>query len=267
MADIVASPSLSLVDISPTARHPWVKFYTDAWLADELLVMCSMSARGLLVAFMCLMHRAKPYGYLLVGGKKPTDAELTRLVRATGVAEVRRLKQELLDRGVLSATSDGIIYSRRLVRMAVKSATGREHGRRGGNPQLKPPTPLRVVEPSPLTLGDNTQKTEVRGQNPLPPAGVVCDEELEGLARQFLEAYPQVYAKCRAGAFIRLREARDFTTALELVHDYQPLDRLLAMLEVFLRRTDTGEMGKPGSPRQFQRYAPDCDRVLREHGR
>jgi replicative DNA helicase len=31
------------------------------------------------------------------------------------------------------------------------------------------------------------------------------------------------------------------------------------MLEVFLKRTDTGEMAKPGSPRQFQHYAPDCD--------
>jgi hypothetical protein len=26
-------------------------------------------------------------------------------------------------------------------------------------------------------------------------------------------------------------------------------------------------MGNPGSPGQFQHYAPDCDRLLREHSR
>jgi hypothetical protein len=229
-----------------------------------------MAARGLLTELLCIMHKATPYGYLLINGKAPADAELTRLVRATSTGEVRRLREELLERGVLSRTADGILYSRRMVRKARQSAIGRETGKRGGNPYLKllsttvNPPPLREA----LTAGDNTQKPEARSQNPQPPEGVLCDDELaHQRAGEFLRRYPVIYAQCRAGAFYRVREARDFPTALELVRDYQPLERLEAMLEVFLKRTDTGDMGKPGSPRQFHYYAPDCDRLLREHGR
>ena len=148
-------------------RHHWFKFVPPDWQGDECLAMCSLGARGLLVELVCIMHRATPYGHLLVNGKVVTDAELTRLVRATSTAELRRLRAELLDRGVLSMTSDGVIFSRRMVRKAKQSATGRETGRRGGNPALRP---LRITDnPPPLTGGDNTQKLEARSQKPEPP--------------------------------------------------------------------------------------------------
>lgn len=268
-----SSPALNLVE-APAAepvRHPWFKFFPSDWHGDELLAMCSLAARGLLTEFLCLMHRATPYGHLLVNGKQPTDVELARLVRATNPAELRRLRDELLARGVLSRRTDGTIFSRRMVRKGKQSAVGHETGKLGGNPKLRleplrsPLNQLPITEP--LTGGDNTQKPEARSQNPLPPPGVLCDEKLAEMAGEFLLRYPSVYARCRSGAFLRVKQARDWPAALELVNDYQPLDRLEAMLEVFLRRRDTGEMGKPGSPRQFQHYAPDCDRLLRENGR
>lgn len=263
--------TLAIVPPSTAAlpRKPWLKFFPQDWRGDERLVMCSLGARGLLIEFINLMHTAEPRGYLVVNGGLPTDAEITRLVRATSVSEMRRLRAELLDHGVLSVAADGVIYSRRMVREAARSAEGRETGRRGGNPKLNPLT-LTLNPPPltpPLTVGDNPQRPEARGQNPLPPEGVLCDERLAEMAGEFLRRYPLVYARCRSGAFYRVKESRDFPAAVELVNDYQPLDRLEAMLEVFLRRADTGEMGKPGSPRQFQHYAPDCDRLLRENGR
>lgn len=270
-------PVLNLVDPrAESPRRPWLKFFPSDWLGDERLAMCSLGAKGLLAAFMCLMHKAVPYGYLLINGKPPADAELARLVGAQGVAELRKLRGELLDHGVLSVAADGTMYSRRMVRTARRSVLAREAGLQGGNPKLRPLTvtdtppltePLRVADAKPLTGMLNTQKPEARSQTPQPPPGALCDGEIGELAAEFLRRYPVVYARCRSGAFYRVKEARDFPSAVQLVQDYRPLDRLEAMLEVFLRRTDTGEMGRPGSPRQFQHYAPDCDRALRENGR
>ena len=114
---------------------------------------------------------------------------------------------------------------------------------------------------------DSSQRLEARSQNPQPPPGLLVEDEIARVAAAFLAHYPAIYARCRSGAFYRVKEARDFPAAIELTRDYPPLERLEAMLEVFLRRTDTRDMGKPGSPRQFQHYAPDCDRLLRENGR
>jgi hypothetical protein len=262
-----APAGLKLVEPQPDTgpRDPWFKFYPDAWLADELLTMCSMAARGLLAAVMCLMHRSRLYGYLLVAGKAPTDAELTRLVRATSAAEVRRLRTELIERGVLSVTADGILYSRRMVRAARRAAEGREHGRLGGNPALRA---LTTPQQRPLTPADNTQKTEDRGQTPKAPL-VLTDEALAARAGAFLQRYPDIYARCRSGAHYRPREARDFPTALELVSAHQNDERLDGMLEVFLRMPQDGcrGMNRPGTVNQFAHMAPDCDRLLRENGR
>lgn len=57
------------------------------------------------------------------------------------------------------------------------------------------------------------------------------------------------------------------TYARELARTWPDVERLGAMLEVFLRRTDIGEKNKPGTPGQFFHMAPDCDRLLKEHGR
>jgi hypothetical protein len=154
----------------PANRHPWFKFFPSDWQGDELLAMCSLGARGLLVGFLCLMHRAIPYGYLLVNGKQPTDAELARMVRASSLGELKRLRDELIERGVLSRAPDGAIFSRRMVRTAAQSAIGRETGRRGGNPQLKRHPLTDTVNPPPLTQpltgGDNTQRLEAIFQKP-----------------------------------------------------------------------------------------------------
>jgi hypothetical protein len=147
------------VSPAPEKRYPWLKFYPTDWQADERLGLCSLAARGLLAELMCVMHRAEPYGHLLVNGKQPSDPMLARLVRASSRGELRRLRAELIDNGVLSVLDDGTIYSRRMVRDAARSRVGQQTGRMGGNPALKALTP-------PLSGGDNTQMPEARSQNP-----------------------------------------------------------------------------------------------------
>lgn len=115
---------------------PWVKFYTSDWRSDPALKMCSMAARGLWIEMICLMHEATPYGHLLVNGHSIADAQLASLVGTTP-EQITALLGELDAAGVFSRTRSGVIYSRKLTRMAKKAAAARNNGRKGGNPNLR----------------------------------------------------------------------------------------------------------------------------------
>lgn len=143
--------------------EPWLKFYTSDWRADPRLKMCSPAARGMWVEMICLMHEATPYGHLLVHGQSPNVAQLASL---TGIpsAEVTDLIGELERLGVFSRTREGVIYSRKLVRMASKAAVARKNGKNGGNPSL-----CNVSEINPSVKGQDNgrlkpQKPEARSQ-------------------------------------------------------------------------------------------------------
>ncbi len=114
---------------------PWVKFYTGDWRSDPALKICSLAARGLWIEMICLMHEAHPYGHLLVNGLSPTDTQLGVLVGAAP-EQIAAMLGELESAAVFSRTRAGVIYSRKLTRMAKKAATARNNGRLGGNPTL-----------------------------------------------------------------------------------------------------------------------------------
>lgn len=114
---------------------PWLKFYPSDWRADPALRMCSPAARGVWIDMICLMHEAAPYGHLLVNGHCPTDAQLAVLT-GTPTDQLSDLIRELEEAGVFSRTKEGVIYSRKMTRMAKKAATARNNGRKGGNPSL-----------------------------------------------------------------------------------------------------------------------------------
>jgi hypothetical protein len=114
---------------------PWMKFYTSDWRADPRLKMCSAAARGVWIEMICLMHEATPYGHLLIHGQSPNEAQLASL---TGIpsADLPDMIAELERMGVFSRTREGVVYSRKLVRMASTSAKARKNGKLGGNPTL-----------------------------------------------------------------------------------------------------------------------------------
>jgi len=142
---------------------PWLKFYTSDWRADPRLKMCSVAARGLWIEMICLMHEATPYGHLLVAGRSPTDAQLAVLVGAPP-DEIAALLGELEAAGVFSCTREGVVYSRKLTRMAKKAATARNNGRKGGNPTLGKGVE-KTASDNPTVKGqDKAQKPEARSQ-------------------------------------------------------------------------------------------------------
>lgn len=138
--------------------EPWMKFYTSDWRSDPRLRMCSMASRGLWIEMICLMHEAIPYGHLLVSGHCPTDAQLSVLAGAPS-DQITALLGELESAGVFSRTREGVIYSRKMSRMAKKAATARNNGKKGGNPTL-----CNETENRPLVKG--IDKADVKPQMP-----------------------------------------------------------------------------------------------------
>lgn len=108
----------------------WLKFYPKDWNGDHNLRACSLAARGLLASLLEPMHEAEPYGHLLVRGKKPEYAELA-VIASCHLREVKYGIEELLKNHVLSVNSDGIYYSRRMVRDAERRTRQALGGTRG----------------------------------------------------------------------------------------------------------------------------------------
>lgn len=81
------------------------------------------------------MHEGEPYGHLTVGGVKPSDEQLARMI-GEPVATLVPLITELEQNRVFSRTAEGIIFCRRMVRDEQKRQAHAEAGRLGGNPNL-----------------------------------------------------------------------------------------------------------------------------------
>lgn len=151
------------------ATAPWLKFYPQDWRADEKLRLCSLSARGLWIEMLALMHRSERYGQLLISGRVPTDAQLAVQVGAPP-NEVTAMLAELESAGVFSRAASGAIYSRRMTRDEKKAKIARQNGKTGGNPNLRKEKGNTAsdngsVKP-PDKGGDKPQIPEARSQKP-----------------------------------------------------------------------------------------------------
>ncbi|HEY8343358.1 MAG TPA: hypothetical protein VIK75_10270 [Calditerricola sp.] len=143
---------------------PWIKFYPADWRSDPRLRMCSLGARGLWMEMLALMHEASPYGYLLVSGVAPTDAQLAVLAGAQS-DQIPELLAELETAGVFSRTKEGVIYSRRMVRDEKKANHARKIGKKGGNPTLRKQREISAQDNPSDNGGDITQRPEARSQS------------------------------------------------------------------------------------------------------
>lgn len=142
---------------------PWMKFYPTDWRSDPALRMCRLSARGLWIEMIALMHEATPYGHLLVSGRSPTDAQLAVLAGTTP-EQIPELIGELESAGVFSRTREGVIYSRKMTRIAKKAATARKNGKNGGNPSLGKQTGNKASDNHQDNPSLKPQKPEARSQ-------------------------------------------------------------------------------------------------------
>ena len=146
-------------------KRPAFQFYPADWRKDAELQSCSIAARGLWHELLCVMHECEPYGHLTLNCKAMPDTNAARLV-GVEAREFRKLLAELEAVGVPSRTSDGILYSRRMVRDeqlrnsraeggiagGEHGAKGAAHGAKGGRPRKetgdkKPPLPNEQKPP------------------------------------------------------------------------------------------------------------------------
>lgn len=106
------------------SKRPWFKFHPADWQTDEGLRLCSLSARGLWCEMLCIMHRADPYGHLVVNGKPLQARQLAVLIGAP-VKDIEAHLIELEQANVFSKTDDGVVFSRRMVRDEALAQEGR----------------------------------------------------------------------------------------------------------------------------------------------
>ena len=152
------------------ATKPWMKIY----LADRRELArgaVSMAARGFWVECLCIMHAAEPYGHLVHNGYM---IDCRTLAKMTGgdYRRVDAMLDELTNAGIFSVTSDGIVFSARMVADAKKSEVGRvsvakrhtaaytdRYANVGGNPLKTGNLPNRSPNRSPSRSPIGSSKT------------------------------------------------------------------------------------------------------------
>ncbi len=117
-------------------KRPSFQFYPSDWLRDTALRSCSTGARGLWIDMICYMHEGNPYGHLKVGDKVILAHNLARMVGET-LDVVEGWLNELKLAGVYDLTTDGVIFSRRMIRDENLRNIRALGGKLGGNPALK----------------------------------------------------------------------------------------------------------------------------------
>lgn len=247
----------------------WVRIHDGATTHPKLLALSDRSFRVWINGLSyCQMH--------LTDGFIPTAAAL--LLGAT-----EKVARELCAGGlwhVSEAKNGWNVHeyldwndSREVIRAKRASAAERKSKWKGTRSERVPErVPEHATERVPHTdLGTTPTPLHAINNPPTPLRGAVdrvglTDAETGQKAAAFLERYPEVYARERNGATYRVKEARDFPVACQLVTTYPDPDHLHTMLRLFLRK-DFGNRNKPGSPGQFAYMAPECDSLIREDQR
>jgi hypothetical protein len=142
------------------AKNPSTRWYFNDWRLDKELQSCSDAAQGFWAWLLCFC--AEEGGYLRIGGKAPTIAELAYL-RGRDKRTITRQLAELEKAGVFSRTEDGTIFNRRMVR---------ENGAKVGQKLVKPLHQERGTNKP--ELHDNPAKPRTRARD-----GIAQDSRLK----------------------------------------------------------------------------------------
>ena len=116
------------------AKSPGFWFFTGDWMKDPELRFCSVFARGLLVDLLCILFEANEQGYASnPDGTARTDEQIVDAVSGGSQAEKLAALSELEKSGVLSRDNRGVLFSRRIARLAELSAARKQNGSKGGS--------------------------------------------------------------------------------------------------------------------------------------
>jgi hypothetical protein len=132
------------------AKNPSTRWYFNDWRNDTAVMACSDAAQGFWAWLLCIC--AENGGYLLIGGRAPTVAELATL-RGRDKRTIVRLLAELRAKNVFSVREDGTIFNRRMVRdfeaNRAKSRTRAGDSARSRDGEAQDSLPLSDPLPSP----------------------------------------------------------------------------------------------------------------------
>lgn len=141
-----------------------MKFYPRDWRGDQALRAVSLTARGLWMECLCLMHEAEPRGHLLLNGKKVAVDTLARMVGASS-DEVSAAMQELQSAGVFTLAKNGVVTSRRMIQDEKAAKEGskavRKRWEQAAENKRQSADPNRSV-PRGATAPPSTQRPESR---------------------------------------------------------------------------------------------------------
>jgi hypothetical protein len=116
------------------SKAPGFWFFTGDWMKDPELRFCSIFARGLLVDLLCILFEARERGYASnPDGTARTDLQIVDAITGSSREEKLAALNELEKSGVLSRDNRGVLFSRRLARMAEVSKERSNSGSKGGS--------------------------------------------------------------------------------------------------------------------------------------
>lgn len=241
-------------------KAPAFQFYPKEFLMDGNVAGMSLAERGAYITLICLCWQE---------GSIPADS--TRLSRMLGVpGSVFQKLWPALEPCFREA--EGRWIHPRLEKERDKQESYRrrqgDNGRLGGRPRKPDETQTKAVG------FENESQTEAKKSSPIsylhitpkPPSGALEDEETETRIREFFEQYPAIYREVK-GAHYQPKEARDWPTVKELVVQWPDMKRLMDMAKLFLMKENWAPKNVPGTVGQFKHMAPECDSLLRKHGR
>jgi len=126
-------------------KSPYIALYVGDWLRDDISG-CSLEAQGLWLRLMFIMHDAERYGYLAKNGTPIPPESIARKCGCTPEQYVTLLDE--LDRaGIPRRSSEGVIYSARMVRDEKERILARERKRRQRIPDADDATRHGSVTP------------------------------------------------------------------------------------------------------------------------
>lgn len=114
------------------AKRPAFLFYPGDWLKDANLRRCSHNAKGVMIDLMCLMFECEDPGFLATAGIGWTDQEICRAIGGDSESTASGY-HELLAKGAIRRSDDGIVYCSMLVRGEQLVRERRASGKAGAN--------------------------------------------------------------------------------------------------------------------------------------
>ena len=233
-------------------KAPAFQFYPKDFLTDRRVLRMPMAARGIYITLLC---------HAWMDGALPND--LGELALILGIPEKTVASQWPF---VLPCFTerDGSLYQNRIEEEREKQAAYRakfskrasdgaakrwsKHASRMLEASDKQPTSIDSADAQASNKHDSSSSSS-SSDNPQPPVGAVVpdmpdsllvDAALAAKAARLFEGWPEVYAKARSGAWPRKAESRDWPNALDLVHAYPDVDRLLKMARRLEREGGSG---------------------------